>query len=174
MQDLFNICENKEENSINEIKKNSTAKTDDNIETKNALFDLKDSVYKSIYAPSPEPNLNPEKPKVTLQRKNNLLNFKKDSNKGNEDLSYIEPVALYIDDYNKKLSEIIIQNYECKFIFDEIVEKEFIGLVHFSAKYFEFPVFYVYKGTYDESTRITTVTLKDYRSFKIFSSNNKI
>ena len=103
MQDLFNICENKEENSINEIKKNSTAKTDDNIETKNALFDLKDSIYKSIYAPSIEPNLNPEKPKVTLQRKNNLLNFKKDNIKGNEDLSYIEPVALYIDDYNKKL-----------------------------------------------------------------------
>ena len=176
MQDFFNISENKKENSINEIKKNLTAKTDDNKDTKNALFDLKDSIYKSIYAPPINPNLNQdqEKPKVTLQRKNNLLNFKKDSNKGNEDLSYIEPVALYIDDYNKKLSEIIIQNYECKFIFDEVVEREFIGLVHFSAKYFEFPVFYVYKGTYDESTRITTVTLKDYRSFKIFSSNNKI
>jgi hypothetical protein len=175
MQDFFNIHGNNDDNSQNQIKKNSTEKADDNNkDTKNALFDIKDSIYKSIYAPSPAPIQTREKPKVTLQRKNNLLNFKKDNNKINDDLSYIEPVGLFIDDNNKKLSEIIIQNYECKFIFDDIVEREFISLVHFSSKYFEFPVFYVYKGTYDESSHITTVTLKDYRSYKIWSSNNKI
>ena len=129
MQDFFNIYGNNDDNSQNRIKKNSTEKADDNNkETKNALFDLKDSIYKSIYAQSPAPIQTQEQPKVTLQRKNNLLNFKKDNNKVNDELSYIEPVGLFIDDNNKKLSEIIIQNYECKFIFDDIVEREFISL----------------------------------------------
>ena len=113
-----------------------------------------------------------EKPKVTLQRKNNLLNYRKNSN--SDELSYIEPIGIFIDDINRRPSELIMQNFECKFIFDEKVHYEFIYLVHFSPKYFEFPVYYALKGSFDESAKTTTITLKDYRSFKISSLNNNI
>ena len=186
MQDFFNIVGNNNENKKNETDKKDEEKkenNDNNKDEENALFNLKDSIYKSIYEQPPQENNKKEekkeekkeyKSKISIERKNNLVNYKRSpTNKGDE-LSYIEPVHLFIDDNNKRLSEIIIQNYECKFIFDEEVQKEFINLVHFSAKYFEFPIFYVYKGSYDQSSNITIVTLKDYRSFKIKSSNNRI
>ena len=88
--------------------------------------------------------------------------------------AYIEKVHLYIDDNNFRLSEIIIQNYECKFIFDNSTEIEFINLVHFTSKYFQFPIFYLYKGFYNDESKITKITLKDYRSFKIKSRDNQI
>ena len=159
MQDFFNIVGNNNENKKNEIDKKDEEKkenNDNNKDEENALFNLKDSIYKSIYEQPPQENNKKEekkeyKSKISIERKNNLVNYKRSpTNKGDE-LSYIEPVYLFIDDNNKRLSEIIIQNYECKFIFDEEVQKEFINLVHFSAKYFEFPIFYVYKGSYDQS-----------------------
>ena len=174
LDDFFSNYEDVEEIMIEQSDQNNQRQSDINKDINIEKTNLKNSLYKSIYAPTITSDKNQEKPKVTLQRKNNLLNFKRSNSNINDDLSYIEPVRLFIDDTNKKLSEVIIQNYECKFIFDENIEREFINLVHFSSKYFEFPIFYVYKGTYDESSHITTITLKDYRSFKIFSSNNKI
>ena len=109
--------------------------------------------------------------KFTIQRKNNLLNY--NNTFKNMDI-YVEPILLYIDDNNTRVSEIIIQNYECKFIFDNEIQLEFLKLVHFTAKYFEFPIFYFFKGFYNDETKITTITLKDYRSFKIKSHNNQI
>ena len=168
MQDIFGITENK--NKIEVAKKN-----DDNINEDNSLFDPKSSLYMSIYESSSsyEEEISKEENKnVNLQRTNNLLNYKKENSKG--ELSYIEPIKIFIDDTNFRFSEIIIQNFECKFIFDDSVEFEFINLVHFSPKYFEFPIFYAYKGTYDEASHITTISLKDYRSFKFASKDNKI
>ena len=168
MQDIFGISENK--NKIEEAKEN-----DNNINEDNSLFDPKSSLYMSIYESSTsyEEEISKEENKnVNLQRKNNLLNYKKENNK--DALSYIEPIKIFIDDTNFRFSEIIIQNFECKFIFDDSVEFEFINLVHFSPKYFEFPIFYTYKGSYDEASHITTITLKDYRSFKFASTDNKI
>ena len=185
MQDLFkefDVMRIKSSNSIKSNKQRNENETNEGElknDDKEALFSLKDSIYKSIYAPSNSESISEdkkeeEKPKVNLQRKNNLLSYKNNNNIFNNELIYIEPIALFIDDITKKYSEIIIQNYECKFIFDEEVQHEFINLVHFNPKYFEFPVFYIYKGTYDEASKITTLTLKDYRSFKIMSSNNNI
>ena len=85
-----------------------------------------------------------------------------------------ESINLYIDDMTRKYAKLIIQNYECKFIFDEKVTKEFVNLVHFTPKYFEFSIFYAIKGKYDEETKITTITLKDYRSFKLMTKDNAI
>ena len=179
MKDFFDSFEQISINQINQINQNNANKKEINEENNNkvnnnAPFSLKDSLYKSIYEPTVNPNQEETKHKVSLQRKNNLLNYRKNDKNINDDLSYIEPVGLFIDDSNKRLSEIIIQNYECKFIFDEDVNREFISLVHFTPKYFEFPIFYVYKGEYDEANKTTTITLKDYRSFKISSSSNKI
>ena len=89
-------------------------------------------------------------------------------------LCIVENVNIFIDDINTKASELVIQNYECKFNFDKKVLSEFVKIVHFTPKYFEFPIFYVFKGKYDEATHITSLVLKDYRSFKIISNNNKI
>ena len=197
MQDLFALSEKKEINiKSNEDQNNNSNQND--LDLQKQTSSRKNFLYKSIYESTisfynndddneikkddkdekvdkenkDDKGITKEKPKVTLQRKNNLLNYRRTTTLN--DLSYIEPVGIFIDDINRRPSEIIIQNYECKFMFDEKVHYEFIYLVHFSPKYFEFPVYYVSKGSYDESTKITTITLKDYRSFKIYSSSNNI
>ena len=175
MQDIFGISIDKNKIAKNKIEKDEKKEENNKINTENALFDPKSSLYSSIYESTSsfqEKIQKEEIHKANFQRKNNILNYKKD--KKNEELSYIEPIKLFIDDTNYRLSEIIIQNFECKFVFDENVEFEFINLVHFSPKYFEFPTFYAFQGFYDEDSHITTITLKDYRSFKFSSSNNKI
>ena len=86
----------------------------------------------------------------------------------------VENVNIFIDDTNSKVAELVIQNYECKFNFDKKVLSEFVKLVHFTPKYFEFPIFYVFKGKYDQEIHTTSLVLKDYRSFKIISKNNRI
>ena len=177
MQDFFGISEQYGYNTDNQKKENKQKEKEDNKNYDNGLFDPKSSLYNSIYQSTIQfddfnDNKEDQKPKVALQRKNNLLNYKKGNS--NEELSYIEPIRIFIDDLNKKDSEIIIQNYECKFIFDDQVQHEFIHLVHFSPKYFEFPVYYTFKGSFDETSNITTITLKDYRSYKILSTNNNI
>ena len=186
MQDFFDLNKNykvnqiNEENKMNEENKKKEEKKENNTkDSKYALFNLKDSIYKSIYEPmkpveNKEEEKEKDKPKVFVERKNNLLNYKKKATNQADELSYIEEIKLYIDDTNAKLSEIIIQNYECKFIFDDEVQKEFINLVHFSSKYFEFPIFYVSGGSYNKKSNITIITLKDYRSFIISSHNDKI
>ena len=171
MQDIFGIS--------NDENKKEKKQKEDNRNTDNGFFDPKSSLYKSIYESTisfeeeepKEEEQKDEKPKVTIQRKNNILNYK---NSKSSELSYIEPLKIFIDDTNFRFSEIIIQNFECKFVFDENVEFEFINLVHFSPKYFEFPIFYAFKGNYDENSHNTTITLKDYRSYKISSLNNNI
>ena len=115
-------------------------------------------------------NINMHK-KYSISRKNNMVNNQ--SNSFNTD-RFVEQIIVFIDDNSFRNSEIIIQNHNCKFIFDNKVEKEFINLLHFTQKYFEFPIFYFFKGSYNDDLKITTITLKDYRSFKIKSSSNKI
>ena len=195
MQDLFGLYEKNEINLRNKEDQNNNINQND-LDLQKQTSSRKNLLYKSIYESTisydnedendneikkeekdekvdkDDKNATKEKPKVTLQRKNNLLNYKKTIT--SEELSYIEPVGIFIDDINRRPSEIIIQNYECKFMFDEKVHYEFIYLVHFSPKYFEFPVYYASKGSYDESSKTTTITLKDYRSFKIYSTNNNI
>ena len=110
--------------------------------------------------------------KYSITRKNNILNYK--SNSYNSSDYYVEPIHVFIDDNSFRNSEIIFMNHECKFVFDHEVETEFINLLHFTQNYFEFPIFYFFKGSYSDDSKITTITLKDYRSFKIRSNSNKI
>ena len=98
---------------------------------------------------------------------NNIINI-------NQLISFDESVNIFIDESNIRNSHLVIQNYECKFYFDDKVLSEFGKLIHFSTTYFEFPIFYAYKGKYDEETHITTIKLKDYRTFRIQSENNKV
>jgi hypothetical protein len=91
-----------------------------------------------------------------------------------EQIYPIESINIFIDDIKTEYADFVIQNYQCKFIFDDKVLAKFVNLVHFTPKYFEFPLFYAYKGSYDEVTNITTITLKDYRSYKISSKNKSI
>ena len=104
------------------------------------------------------------------KRKNNLPNLNVNKNKDD----YIKGIYLFIDDNKTRISQLIIKNYMCKFIFDNDTQLEFRNLVHFTSKYFEFPIFYFYKGDYNDETKITTITLKDYRSYKIRSDNGKV
>ena len=97
---------------------------------------------------------------------NNLLNNVLNIN--------IEHIDLYTDDNNFKSGEFIVKNYECKFIFDHRVLLEMINEIHFTPKYFEFPIFYFFKGTYDKDSKIIKITLKDYRSYKIKACSNNI
>ena len=132
MQDFFGISEQYGYNTDNQKKENKQKEREENKNYDNGLFDPKSSLYNSIYQSTIQfddfnDNKEDQKPKVALQRKNNLLNYKKGNS--NEELSYIEPIRIFIDDLNKKDSEIIIQNYECKFIFDDQVQHEFIHLL---------------------------------------------
>ena len=107
-------------------------------------------------------------------RNNSYIN-NKISSKSDINIDYfIEEIILFINDDNLRNSEFIIQNYECKFIFDHQVQLELLKLAHFTAKYFEFPIFYFFKGSYNDETKTTTITLKDYRSYKFKSRNNQI
>lgn len=106
-----------------------------------------------------------------IQRKKNVIYNKNPLCNMN---SYLETINLFIDDNITRLSEFISRNYECKFIFDNETQLEFLNLVHFTAKYFEFPIFYFFKGNYNDESKITTITLKDYRSYKIKSNNDKL
>ena len=98
---------------------------------------------------------------------NNIINI-------NQFVGFDENLNIFIDELNKRNTKLVIQNYECKFYFDDKVLPELDKLIHFSQKYFEFPIFYAYKGKYDEETHVTTIKLKDYRTFKIQSENNKV
>ena len=82
MQDIFGISEDKNKIEIKE--------ENDNKNIDNALFDPKSSLYLSIYqsTSSFQDKIQKEEiHKANLQRKNNLLNYKKDNK--NDDLSYI-------------------------------------------------------------------------------------
>ena len=93
----------------------------------------------------------------------------------NKNINYIEsPIGLYIDDNNFKQGEFIIRNHQCRFEFDYKILLELLNKVHFTPKYFEFPIFYFFKGTYNEKTKTITITLKDYRSYKILAHSDKI
>ena len=109
-------------------------------------------------------------------QKNNSLKINDEIIKNSlyKNIEYVEKIGLYIDDNNLKGSEFIIKNHICKFEFDYEVFMKMINLVHFNPKYFEFPIFYFYKGSYCKETRTTTITLKDYRSYKLLSHNDKI
>ena len=175
MQDILGIPNLGKINDKNNTIEIQQINQEDEIREFELINENKTNLYRSIYLPienKKKENKEQTKPKVTLQRKNNLLNFKK--NNINDELSYLENVKIYIDDNNNRESEIIIQNYECRFLFDEEIHMEFINLVHFTPKYFEFPIYYVSEGSFNESTNTTIITLKDFRSFKIKSSGNQI
>ena len=92
----------------------------------------------------------------------------------NNNTNFIEGVILFIDDSQSRYSEFIINNYECQFYFDSKVQNELLDLLHFTPKYFEFPIFYFFKGFYNADSKVTTITLKDYRSYKIKTQNNQL
>ena len=92
----------------------------------------------------------------------------------NNNTNFIEGVILFIDDSQSRFSEFIINNYECQFYFDSKVQNELLDLLHFTPKYFEFPIFYFFKGFYNADSKVTTITLKDYRSYKIKTQNNQL
>ena len=161
----FVIIENKLNKNLNKREKEKDDKS------KNSNQDnLYEYLFESINFME-EINLN--ETSIEPEPKNNNV-IKKNDIFIDGGLFLVEHINILIDDFNKKFTEFVIQNYECKFNFDEKVLSEFSSLVHFSPKYFEFPIFYAFKGKYDEETHITTITLKDYRSFKIISENNKI
>ena len=85
----------------------------------------------------------------------------------------IEPISLFLNDEKKTDAQIIIHNYTIKFVFDYRSEHNFYKAIHFSPKYFEFPIFYTLKQSFDPEIG-TTISLKDYRSFKIKSKNDNI
>ena len=76
MQDIFGIS--------NDENKKEKKQKEDNRNTDNGFFDPKSSLYKSIYESTisfekeepKEEEQKDEKPKVTIQRKNNILNYK--------------------------------------------------------------------------------------------------
>ena len=172
------------------------------IENKNNNNDNKNNLYEYLYDETNEvEETNPKQKNITsapeirnIKEEKNIeinktkidkvINLDLPSKKYNSELLLnrdieeqfypIESIDIFIDDVNKEYSDFVIQNYECKFIFDQNLLSKFINLVHFTPKYFEFPLFYAYKGNYDEETHVTTITLKDYRSYKIISKNKSI
>jgi hypothetical protein len=88
--------------------------------------------------------------------------------------NYEEDIELFIDD-NKTIScKMIIHNYECEIKFNKDIQAELLDSLHFANKYFQFPIFYFFKGQFNDDSRINTITLKDYRSFKIKSENEQL
>ena len=82
MQDFFRISEQYGYNTDNQKKENKQKEKEDNKNYDNGLFDPKSSLYNSIYQSTIQfddfnDNKEDQKPKVALQRKNNLLNYKK-------------------------------------------------------------------------------------------------
>ena len=179
MENNFFVYDINENNEINEQNKNNDKKN----EPKKPMIKMQD-FFANFNSNKSNNNFNFDNENIpqrnntydyiktnNLQRKNNLLNYKNPLR--NADV-YIEPIGLFIDDNELRLSEIIFQNYEVKFFFDNEVTLEFMYKAHFTAKYFEFPIFYFFKGSYNEETKTTIITLKDYRSYKIQSQNNQI
>ena len=173
MQDFFGITDSKKEANSNQIKKeNEKTKEKDNEKKGIVNSNNKNNLYEFLYESGTlveETFSNRER--IELQNNNELSENNINIDGG---LCTVERVFIFLDDFCKEFSEFIIQNYECRFNFDDKVLSDFIKLVHFTPKYFEFPIFYALKGKYDEETKITTITLKDYRSFKITSENNNI
>ena len=85
-----------------------------------------------------------------------------------------EKIQLFIDDNKTIDSEIIIRDYECEIKFNKNIPKDLLDSLHFTHKYFQFPIFYFFKGNFNEDSKINTITLKDYRSFKIKSENESV
>ena len=174
MQDFFGITKSNSITDGNEIKKITqnviNRESDKNVDSnkKNNLYDF---LYESGTLVEENISNNDKRPKTEPQK-----NIEPSQNNINIEggLCIVERSNLYIDDSHYVFSEFIIQNYVCKFNFDEKVQSKFVNLVHFTPKYFEFPIFYAYKGKYDEETHTTTINLKDYRSFRISTENNKI
>ena len=171
MQDFFKISDTTNENKKNkeESKKNSNDNKIISSESNN-----KNSLYKFLYESTLENDEEIQKQIKSIKNEEK----KREPTISNINISgsliYIEPINIFIDDENRKYAEMIIQNYECRFNFDEKVLKEFSRLVHFTPKYFEFPIFYAFKGKFDKETNVTTITLKDYRSFKLLTKDNSI
>ena len=181
MQDFFGIsnCNKPESILRNKSTKNEEADKETKKEEKEEKNNIqnKNNLYEFLYETTPTP----EKEEETIS---NQIRTRKEIPDDNNSLKnnvnidggicLVESTNIFIDDFTKRYTELVIHNYECKFNFDEKVIDEFVNLVHFTQKYFEFPIFYAYKGKYDEETKITTITLKDYRSFRIFTNDNKI
>ena len=171
MQDFFGLSKSTktDTNNKNQNEKKSINETEEKADIIN-----KKNLYDYLYESTPE-----IEDSISNQAETRAEIPKEiESNKSNINLGggifVNEPINLYIDDVTRKYAELLIQNYECKFIFNEKVSKELVNLVHFTPKYFEFSIFYAFKGKYDDETKITTITLKDYRSFKILTKDNNI
>ena len=171
MQDFFKISDTTNENKKNkeESKKNSNDNKIISSESNN-----KNSLYKFLYESTLENDEEIQKQIKSIKNEEKKREPTISNINITGSLIYIEPINIFIDDENRKYAEMIIQNYECRFNFDEKVLKEFSRLVHFTPKYFEFPIFYAFKGKFDKETNVTTITLKDYRSFKLLTKDNSI
>jgi hypothetical protein len=174
MQDFFGLTKSKsitDDKEIKNITQNIINKENDkNVDSnkKNNLFDL---LYESGTLVEENIPINDKRRKTEPQKKIEPSQININIEGG---LCTVERSNLFIDDCHYVYSEFVIQNYICKFNFDDKVQSKFVNLVHFTPKYFEFPIFYAYKGKYDEETHITTINLKDYRSYRISTENNKI
>ena len=178
MQDFFGISDSKNiiiNNQVKKEKAKENQKEKDKVSNGKANTSIKNNLYEYLYESETlveETFPNDQNKGISVTPKNNEL--LKDDININKSLLTLENVNIYLDDFSTEHTEFIIHNYECRFNFDDKALSKFVRLVHFTPKYFEFPIFYVYKGKYDEETHITTITLKDYRSFKISSENNKV
>ena len=171
MQDFFRLSDNIKfkKNNQNEDKKNKNNEKEINSESNN-----KNNLYKFLYESAKETEDEITNQIISIKKEQKIKEPAISNVNIDGGLFLMESINIFIDDVNKKYTEMIIQNYECKFNFDEKILKEFSYLVHFAPKYFEFPIFYAFKGKYDKETNITTITLKDFRSFKLLTTNNMI
>ena len=168
MQDFFKMYDNTNENTKNKVESKEILINEKSISSQeNSNNDL----YKFLYESSTENDEEIKNQIKSLQKDEKIKESSITDINMKGGLFLIEEVNIYIDDVNKKYTEMIIQNYECKFNFDEKVMREFSYLVHFTPKYFEFPFYYAFKGKYDKDTNITTITLKDYRSYKLLTKD---
>ena len=171
MQDFFKIYDKTNENRKNKVE-NKEILINENSNS-SQIYNNND-LYKFLYESTTENDEEIQNQIKSIKKEEIIKEKSITDNNMVGGIFLIEDVNIYIDDVNRKYTEMIIQNFECKFNFDEKVSREFSSLVHFTPKYFEFPFFYAFKGKFDKDTNVTTITLKDYRSYKLLTKNNLI
>ena len=115
---------------------------------------------------------NSQKTKKSGESSKKISSKKSSKNCGYSFADNIKDKALLLDGEGNSY-EIIFQrkDYEISMSFNENFFKS-SNDIHFTLDYFSFPQFYMYKVKYAPDTKITTVKLKDYRSFK-FQTKDK-
>ena len=126
MQDFFKMYDNTNENTKNKVESKEILINEKSISSQeNSNNDL----YKFLYESSTENDEEIKNQIKSLQKDEKIKESSITDNNMKGGLFLIEEVNIYIDDVNKKYTEMIIQNYECKFNFDEKVMREFSYLI---------------------------------------------